>query len=74
MKNLKLELFNFKRSLSYEQSDIEYVIEGHLNPMNELSDKQIILSLNEKLKPFSYDKQVKLFVESLNDEIGRAHV
>ena len=69
MKNLKLELFNFKKSLSYEQSDIEYVIEGHLNPMNELSDKQIILSLNEKLKPFSYDKQVKLFVESLNDDM-----
>ncbi len=69
MKNLKLELFNFKRSLSYEQSDIEYVIEGHLNPINELSDKQIILSLNEKLKPFAYDKQVKLFIESLNDDM-----
>jgi len=69
MKNLKLELFNFKKSLSFEQSDVEYVIEGHLNYTNELSEKQIINSLNEKLKPFTYDKQVKTFLESLNDDI-----
>ena len=69
MKNLKLELFNFKKSLSFEQSDVEYVIEGHLNSTNELSEKQLILSLNERLKPFTYDKQVKAFLESLNDDI-----
>jgi len=69
MKNLKLELFNFKKSLSLDQSDVEYVIEGHLNSTNELSEKQVILSLNEKLKPFTYDKQVKLFLENLNDDM-----
>jgi len=69
MKNLKLELFNFKKSLSFEQSDVEYVIEGHLNSTNELSEKQLILSLNERLKPFTYDKQVKAFLESLNNDI-----
>jgi hypothetical protein len=68
MKNLKLELFNFKKSLSIDQSDIEYVIEGHLNSQN-LSEKQIILSLNEKLKSFTYDKEVKSFLESLNDDM-----
>lgn len=69
MKNLKLELFNFKKSLSFDQSDVEYVIEGHLNSANELSEKQVILSLNEKLKSFTYDKQVKSFLESLNDDM-----
>ena len=69
MKNLKLELFNFKKSLSLDQSDVEYVIEGHLNSTNELSKKQVILSLKEKLKPFTYDKQVKLFLENLNDDM-----
>ncbi len=68
MKNLKLELFNFKKSLSIDQSDIEYVIEGHLNSQN-LSEKQIILSLNEKLKSFTYDKEVKSFLENLNDDM-----
>jgi len=69
MKNLKLELFNFKKSLSFDQSDVEYVIEGHLNSANELSEKQVILSLNEKLKSFTYDKQVKSFLENLNDDM-----
>jgi hypothetical protein len=68
MKNLKLELFNFKKSLSIDQSDIEYVIEGHLNSQN-LSEKQIILSLNEKLKSFTYDQEVKAFLENLNDDM-----
>jgi hypothetical protein len=68
MKNLKLELFNFKKSLTFEQSDVEYVIEGHLN--NDISEKQIILSLNEKLKPYTYDKQVKSFLESLNNDMA----
>jgi hypothetical protein len=67
MKNLKLELFNFKKSLTFEQSEVEYVIEGHLN--SDFSEKQTILSLNEKLKPYTYDKQVKSFLESLNDDM-----
>jgi hypothetical protein len=67
MKNLKLELFNFKKSLTFEQSEVEYVIEGHLN--SDLSEKQIIISLNEKLKPYTYDKQVKSFLENLNDDM-----
>lgn len=67
MKNLKLELFNFKKSLTFEQSEVEYVIEGHLN--SDLSEKQVVLSLNEKLKPYTYDKQVKSFLESLNDDM-----
>jgi hypothetical protein len=57
------------RHESYEQSDVEYIIEGHLNSTNELSEKQVILSLNEKLKSFTYDKEVKSFLESLNDDI-----
>ena len=56
MKNLKLELYNFKKSLTFDQSDVAYVIEGHMNSMNDYSEKQIVLSLNEKLKSFTYDK------------------
>jgi hypothetical protein len=69
MKNLKLELFNFKKSLSFDQEDVSYVIEGHLNNFVEFGEKQMIKSLNEKLKPYTYDKSVKLFLESLNDDL-----
>jgi len=69
MKNLKLELYNFKKELSLDQEEISFVIEGHMNACNELSEKVIINSLNERLKPYTYDKSVKSLLENLNDDM-----
>ena len=69
MKNLQLELFNFKKNLSLEQEDISVIIEGHMNACNEHSEKTIISSLNERLKVFTYDKSVKSLLENLNDDM-----
>lgn len=66
MKNLKLELFNFKKNLTYEQSDVFNIVESHLNACNVASEKQIILSLNEKLNKYTYIEDVKGLLESLN--------
>lgn len=69
MKNLKLELFNFKKNLSLDQEELSVIVEGHMNACNEASEKAVILSLNERLKPYTYDKSVKALVESLNDDM-----
>ena len=69
MKNLKLELFNFKKNLSLEQDEISVIVEGHMNACNEASEKAIILSLNEILMPYTYDKSIKGLLESLNDDM-----
>jgi hypothetical protein len=69
MKNLKLELFNFKKNLSLEQEEVSRIIEGHMESCNIASEKSIVLSLNEKLKPYTYDKEVKIFLENLNDDM-----
>ena len=69
MKNLKLELFNYRKELSLEQEEISVIVEGHMNACNESSEKSVIISLNERLKPYTYDKSVKSFLESLNDDI-----
>jgi hypothetical protein len=69
MKNLKLELFNFKKNLSLEQDEISVIVEGHMNACNEASEKTIVLSLNERLKPYTYDKTVKSLLENLNDDM-----
>jgi len=66
MKNLKLELFNFKKNLSLEQDEILVIVEGHMNACNESSEKAIVNSLNERLKPYTYDKDVKSLLEDLN--------
>lgn len=71
MKNLKLELFNFKKDLSFEQEEISVIIEGHLNATNQYSEKTIITSLNEKLKPYTYDKSVKSLLEDLNNDMSQ---
>jgi hypothetical protein len=69
MKNLKLELFNFKKNLTLDQEEISGIVEGHMNACNELSEKSIVLSLNERLKPYTYDKSVKALLEDLNDDM-----
>lgn len=69
MKNLKLELFNFKKNLSLDQEEISIIVEGHMNACLEHSEKSIIMSLNERLKPYTYDKDVKGLLENLNDDM-----
>ena len=69
MKNLKLELFNFKKNLTLEQDEISSIVESHMNACNVASEKTIITSLNEKLKTYTYDKEVKSLLEGLNDDM-----
>ena len=69
MKNLKLELFNFKKNLSLDQEEISVIVEGHMNACNTASEKSIIASLNERLKPYTYDKEVRSLLENLNDDM-----
>ena len=70
MKNLKLELFNFRKNLSLDQEEISVILESHVNACNELSEKTIVLSLNEKLKAFTFDKEIKGLLESLNNDMA----
>ena len=69
MKNLKLELFNFRKNLTLDQEEVSVIVEGHMTACNDLSEKQVILSLNERLKPYTYDNEVKSLLESLNDDM-----
>jgi hypothetical protein len=71
MKNLKMELFNFRKNLSVDQFEISTILEGHMNACNELSEKVVINSLNEKLKSYTYDKSVKMLLESFADDMNQ---
>jgi hypothetical protein len=68
MKNLKLELFNFKKNLSLDQEEISSIIEGHMSAYDKHSEKTILNSLNERLKPYTYDKDVRHLLENLNTD------
>lgn len=69
MKNIKLELFNFRKNLNVDQEEVSRIVEGHMNAAGEFSEKQIILSLNERLKSYTFDKEVKSLLESLNGDM-----
>lgn len=70
MINLKLELFNFKKGLDFEnQEDVARIVETHFNAIDRYSEKQIIASLNEKLSIHTYDKSVKSLLENLNNDL-----
>jgi hypothetical protein len=69
MKNLRLELFNAKKQMTIEQEDIISIIEAHINVCDQRSEKEIIKSLNERLNDFTYDKDVKGLLESLNMDL-----
>jgi hypothetical protein len=68
MKDLKLELFNFRKNLSVDQDEVSTIIESHINACKDVSEKTIIQSLNEKLKIYTFDNSVKGFLESLNND------
>ena len=69
MKNLKVELFNFKKSLDVDQDEICGIVESHMNALVNNSEKLVITSLNEKLKTYTFDKSVKGLLESLNADM-----
>ena len=69
MKNLKMELFNFKQKLNYEQAEISMIVESFILNYDEFSEKEIQKALTERLLPYTYDTDVKALLESVNQEI-----
>lgn len=69
MKNLKLELFNFKRNLNMDESQLSYLVEGFIQNYDDFSEKELVKTLNERLLPHSWDNKVKNLMESLSAEI-----
>ena len=67
--DLKLELFNFKKKLNLDQDDVYQILEGHMNALDTFSEKQVIESLSERLKIYTYDKDVKSLLENLNTSL-----
>ena len=69
MKNLKYDLFNFKRDLPIEDYELNVIVERYINNYDSFSEKELVSSLKENLTPFAWDVKVTKLVESLEDEI-----
>jgi hypothetical protein len=71
MKNFKLELFNFNKKLTIDQTELSAIVEHHIVACDRYSEKEVYSSLNEKLGKFSYDDDVKSLLEGLKSEIDQ---
>lgn len=69
MKNLKYDLFNFKKDLPIEDYELNVIVENYINNYNNFSEKELVSSIKETLTPFAWDAKVKVMVESLETEI-----
>lgn len=69
MKNLKYDLFNFKKELPIEDYEIATIVESFIINYDRFSEKGLVSSLKEKLTPFSWDLNVTRLIESLEEEI-----
>ena len=69
MKNIKLEIFNFRKNLSVDQEEVSSILESYMSLLNDVSEKQVVVSLCERLKPYTYDKEIKGFLESLSTDL-----
>ena len=71
MLNLKLELFNYKKTLDYEtQSDVSAIVQEAFNLCEQISEKRVVKYLNEKLKIYNYDKSVVGLLETLSNDLN----
>lgn len=66
-----LELFNFKKTLTVEQDDIDQLVSIHISSLNsndirKPSQRGIVRSITERLQPYTYDKNVVSLLENLN--------
>ena len=70
MKNLKMELFNFKQNLVFEQAEISTIVESFLLNFDDFSEKEIQKGLKERLMPYTYDTDVKSLLETVDQELN----
>lgn len=70
MKNLKLELFNFKNKLTIDQLEIARIVDSHISNYDNMSEIEINESLKVNLDGFRYESDVKELLESVQEEIN----
>ena len=69
MKNLKYDLFNFKRELPIDDYELNVISERFIQNYDLYSEKELVSLLKENLAPYAWDLKVKRLVEGLEEEI-----
>lgn len=70
MKSLKLKLFEYRKELSVEQSDIVNIISEHMDLCDKYSEKEIYGSLSNILDKFKFYENVNTFLNDVDTALS----
>lgn len=70
MKSLKLQLFEFRKELTVEQTEILHTISEHIDLCNDYSEKEITNSLHKCLESYGFYDNVKSLLDVLDKEMN----
>jgi len=64
--NLKLELFNFRKSLTIDEMEVSAIVESQMNRCDEHSELEVIGALKSQLDIYTYSPKVKSLLENFD--------
>jgi len=70
MKSLKNNMYDFRKGLNFEQSDIAAIITEHLKYADVYSEKEIYHSLSNTLDKFKFYENVNAFLTEVDGELS----
>lgn len=70
MKSLKYKLFEYRKNLHFEQSEIDTIVNEHINLCNDYSEKEVFKNLSLQLENYKYYDSVKTILESIDAELS----
>lgn len=74
MKSLKLKLYEYKQGLNFEQSEVEAIVNEHINLCDEYSEKEIYQNLSNNLDKYKYFESVTPLLEEIDNELSKNSV
>lgn len=74
MKSMKLKLFEFRKTLTTEQTDVDLIISEHINLCDNYSELEILENLKNQLEPYMYFSDLKPFLENVENELNEDSV
>lgn len=72
MKSLKLKLFEYRKSLNIEQSEVVDIVSEHMNLCDKYSEKEIYGSLSTTLDKYKFYESVNTFLNEVDTELSQA--
>jgi hypothetical protein len=70
MKSIKLNLFEYRKTLTPEQSDVVAIISEHIDLCDRYSETEIYNNLEATLESYKYYENVSKFLENLETELN----